>query len=376
MLQEDDFVMADITAATTYKLGSMAYPRYIGIFNNKTSSANLAIEYNSSVITTLEPGTHATLLWDGATWHLLEKVTTVAFVAHSHTWTEISKSGSSLGDLDIRSAGDLNSGNLNAAQMPTQGSWSLLEDFSLSTAAGKYFTLLGAALNIVLQSTDSELDNDNALATTGYISKYYDNSKLIGPFNAPVDLPTNPATGAWCFVMNPLSIYYYDGASWLLMAGDPSLNLDDLEDVDVSGADTGDLLMFTGNPINKWTKTRKLLTTNLPTQGDWEIEGDINITQAANTGMLIFNKTLSIAASAYIIGKLITAVATSSSAAAGDNETLMTKGGLTEYPIDELGAASDTTDNDATAQAHGLLPKLSNDVVDVLRGDGTWGALL
>lgn len=35
--------------------------------------------------------------------------------------------------------------------------------------------------------------------------------------------------------------------------------------------------------------------------------------------------------------------------------------------------ADDTTTLDATTDQHGLLPKLSGDVDDALRGDGTWG---
>lgn len=43
--------------------------------------------------------------------------------------------------------------------------------------------------------------------------------------------------------------------------------------------------------------------------------------------------------------------------------------------IDALGAASDTTDLDATASAHGLCPKLSGSASDAFRGDGTFGAV-
>lgn len=41
--------------------------------------------------------------------------------------------------------------------------------------------------------------------------------------------------------------------------------------------------------------------------------------------------------------------------------------------LDHLAAPDDTTDLDATITAHGLLPKLSGDVGEVLRGDGTFG---
>ena len=47
-------------------------------------------------------------------------------------WGKISKSGSSLGDLATRSAGDLNSGNLDIARMPTGGNWSISSDLSIA----------------------------------------------------------------------------------------------------------------------------------------------------------------------------------------------------------------------------------------------------
>lgn len=43
--------------------------------------------------------------------------------------------------------------------------------------------------------------------------------------------------------------------------------------------------------------------------------------------------------------------------------------------LDTLAACSDVTDLNATASAHGLLPKLSGSATDVLRGDGTFGAV-
>ena len=41
--------------------------------------------------------------------------------------------------------------------------------------------------------------------------------------------------------------------------------------------------------------------------------------------------------------------------------------------LDRLGAPTDTTDLNATVSAHGLLPKLSGNPAQVLKGDGTWG---
>lgn len=45
----------------------------------------------------------------------------------------------------------------------------------------------------------------------------------------------------------------------------------------------------------------------------------------------------------------------------------------TSVPLDDWGTPGDTTDLDATAEHHGLLPKLSGSSDDSLKGDGTWG---
>jgi hypothetical protein len=49
-------------------------------------------------------------------------------------------------------------------------------------------------------------------------------------------------------------------------------------------------------------------------------------------------------------------------------------GGADAVKLDELAASTDVTTLNSSASAHGLLPKLSGDSGQVLRGDGTWGA--
>lgn len=49
-------------------------------------------------------------------------------------------------------------------------------------------------------------------------------------------------------------------------------------------------------------------------------------------------------------------------------------GGNDVIKLDDLGEPDDNTDLDSSITAHGLLPKLSGDVDEVLKGDGTWGA--
>jgi len=48
-------------------------------------------------------------------------------------------------------------------------------------------------------------------------------------------------------------------------------------------------------------------------------------------------------------------------------------GGADAIKLDELAAPTDVTTLNASTSAHGLLPKLSGNSSDVLRGDGTWG---
>ena len=46
----------------------------------------------------------------------------------------------------------------------------------------------------------------------------------------------------------------------------------------------------------------------------------------------------------------------------------------TNTPLDTLSVPTDVTTLNATTSAHGLLPKLSGNASQVLKGDGTWGA--
>jgi len=54
------------------------------------------------------------------------------------SWSKIDKTGSSLVDLSTRSAGDLTSGNLDIARMPTGGDWGITSNLSI---AGSTFVI-------------------------------------------------------------------------------------------------------------------------------------------------------------------------------------------------------------------------------------------
>ena len=57
----------------------------------------------------------------------------VSVASDDYTWAQIDKSTSSIADITTRSAGDLSSGNLAIARMPTGGNWSLSSDLNLDT---------------------------------------------------------------------------------------------------------------------------------------------------------------------------------------------------------------------------------------------------
>jgi hypothetical protein len=81
-------------------------------------------------------------------------------------WGKISKSGSSLGDLATRSAGDLDSGNLDIARMPTGGNWSISSD--LSIAGSTLVVKTNGNVGIGTTSPQHKLDINGAIYTRRY----------------------------------------------------------------------------------------------------------------------------------------------------------------------------------------------------------------
>jgi hypothetical protein len=81
-------------------------------------------------------------------------------------WGKISKSGSSLVDLETRSAGDLNSGNLDIARMPTGGNWSISSD--LSIAGSTLVVKTNGNVGIGTTNPQHKLDINGAIYTRRY----------------------------------------------------------------------------------------------------------------------------------------------------------------------------------------------------------------
>lgn len=57
------------------------------------------------------------------------------------------------------------------------------------------------------------------------------------------------------------------------------------------------------------------------------------------------------------------------------HKTSHQNGGADAIKLDDLAAPDDNTDLNASASAHGLLPKLNNNTSNFLRGDGAWSAI-
>ncbi|MCX5697582.1 MAG: hypothetical protein NTU54_06430 [Candidatus Omnitrophica bacterium] len=73
--------------------------------------------------------------WQNATGNVASvfgRAGAVTAQANDYTWAQIDKTTSSLADITTRSAGDLSSGNLAIARMPTGGDWGLSSNLSIS----------------------------------------------------------------------------------------------------------------------------------------------------------------------------------------------------------------------------------------------------
>ena len=103
-------------------------------------------------------------------------------------WSKISKTGSSLADLATRSAGDLTTGNLDIARMPTGGNWGITSN--LSVAGSTFVVTTSGNVGIGTTSPGAKLDVDTQTAS-GYIRAsnfnpipkeqwpYFDSTRLV-----------------------------------------------------------------------------------------------------------------------------------------------------------------------------------------------------
>lgn len=61
------------------------------------------------------------------------RIGAVVAAANDYTWAQVDKTVSSIADITTRSAGDLISGNLGVARMPTGGAWGITSDLNIDT---------------------------------------------------------------------------------------------------------------------------------------------------------------------------------------------------------------------------------------------------
>ena len=104
-----------------------------------TLVANLNVDYLDDLDSTsflrsdtIDNYTSGTLTFDPGTT-LDVSAASLTLAIDQIDWVSVNKTGSSLADLDTRSAGDLTSGNLDSARLPTGGNWDLTSDLSIET---------------------------------------------------------------------------------------------------------------------------------------------------------------------------------------------------------------------------------------------------
>ncbi|GMR19001.1 MAG: hypothetical protein BMS9Abin34_125 [Patescibacteria group bacterium] len=101
---------------------------------------------------------------------------TLTLAANQIAWDRVSKTGSSLADLLTRSAGDLSSGNLSIARLPTGGDWNLTTDLTIEASTffagatgGTYSGRVGigtATPGVALDVAGGSIRTDSQLIST------------------------------------------------------------------------------------------------------------------------------------------------------------------------------------------------------------------
>jgi hypothetical protein len=98
--------------------------------------------------------------------------TTYGFAALA--WSEVNKSTSSLADITTRSAGDLSSGNLAVARMPTGGTWELSSELKVTSSQSDKSVLFPTSKQIQTTKADDAMflitsNSDFGGATSGFL---------------------------------------------------------------------------------------------------------------------------------------------------------------------------------------------------------------
>ncbi|MFH1830412.1 MAG: tail fiber domain-containing protein [Pseudomonadota bacterium] len=89
----------------------------------------------------------------------------VTAAVNDYTWAQVDKTTSSLADITTRSAGDLSSGNLTVARMPTGGDWTLTSDLNINGTA-TVDSLVADTANIDGGTIDGATINETIIGNT------------------------------------------------------------------------------------------------------------------------------------------------------------------------------------------------------------------
>jgi len=199
----------------------------------------------------------------------------VIAAANDYTWAMIDKSTSSLADITTRSAGDLTSGNLAIARMPTGGNWTLSSNLNIdsNTMVVDYTNNRVGLLTATPASTLSVGANSQfQVNSTGNIVKIN---------NVAISFPSTQGT--------PGQVLTNDGSGTLSWTSPPSAPVTSVFGrTGVVIAAAGD---YTWAMINKTTSSLADITTRsaadltsgnlaiarMPTGGNWTLSSNLNI---------------------------------------------------------------------------------------------------
>ncbi len=199
----------------------------------------------------------------------------VIAAANDYTWAMIDKSTSSLADITTRSAGDLTSGNLAIARMPTGGNWTLSSNLNIdsNTMVVDYTNNRVGLLTATPASTLSVGANSQfQVNSTGNIVKIN---------NVAISFPSTQGT--------PGQVLTNDGSGTLSWTSPPSAPVTSV--FGRTGAVIAAANDYTWAMINKTTSSLADITTRsaadltsgnlaiarMPTGGNWTLSSNLNI---------------------------------------------------------------------------------------------------
>jgi hypothetical protein len=101
--------------------------------------------------------------------------------------------------------------------------------------------------------------------------------------------------------------------------------------------------------------------------------GESNTASNAGSGASVYYQKSGVDLQFNAIKSENTAISVAVDGTSHDVELTFNSGNV---KLDDLGAADDNTDLNASSSAHGLMPKLSNNAYDRMSGTGTWASIM